>query len=278
MNVVVRFARERDREEVMQFVRNTWPWGDYIPEVWDSWLADNRGKMFVLELGGKVVGMNHIRILEEGVGWLEGVRIRPEYRGRGFATMLGEEAMNYARRMGIRKFRLLSHIANKPAHKQVRKMNFKKVGIFNGFELESQMKKATRAIADEKTYSLAEKSLLRSKEFKLAKGFFFDSWTMRSFLENGIMNVFRKFELHYNTKDNRFAFLLYGKSENAEKFNQLNFAWGDSTLMKEMLKKVSSYAGTVESLLPKSITLTRAMKEAGFKKQSEMILYEKIES
>jgi ribosomal protein S18 acetylase RimI-like enzyme len=278
LNVVIRFARERDRDDVMEFVRNTWPWGDYIPEVWDTWLADNRGKMFVLELEGKVVGMNHIRILEEGVGWLEGVRIRPEYRGRGFATLLGEEAMNYARKMGIKKFRLLSHISNKPAHKQVRKMNFKKVGIFNGFELEGQIKETSQIILDQKYYSLAERSLLESKEFKLAKGFFFDSWTMRSFLECGVVNVFRRFNLHYNTRNKHSAFLLYGRSEGAEKFHQLNFAWGDSILIKEMLQAISSYAGTTETLLPKSIALTRSMKGAGFKKKSEMILYEKIES
>src|SRR5579875_3797786 len=99
---------------------------------------------------------------------------------------------------GNKKVRLLSHISNKPAHKQVRKMNFKKVGIFNGFELEGQIKETSQIILDQKYYSLAERSLLESKEFKLAKGFFFDSWTMRSFLECGVVNVFRRFNLHYN--------------------------------------------------------------------------------
>jgi len=278
MNVIVRFAREEDRNDVMEFVRNTWSWGDYIPEVWDYWLADNKGKMFVVELGGRVVGMNHIRILEEGVGWMEGVRIRPEYRGRGFATQLGEEAMKYARKMGIKKFRLLTSITNKPAHGQVRKMNFEKVGIFNGFELDGQTGEATASNVTQEVYKIAEKFLLESREFRLAKGFFFDSWAMRSFLECGVTNVLKKYKLHYKLTNTGTAFLLHGKSEGAEKFQQLNFAWGDGVTIKEILKEFSSHAGSIETCLPKSNSLTRAMKNAGFRKRSEMILYEKIET
>ncbi|MEM0117190.1 MAG: GNAT family N-acetyltransferase [Conexivisphaerales archaeon] len=274
---VVRFARKADKEQVMKFVTNTWSWGDYIPEVWDAWLIDKTGRMFVVEVDGKVVGMNHIRLLDEGVGWLEGVRIHPEYRRMGLATLLGETAMNYARTRGIRRFRLLSSVTNLAAHRQVRRMNFRKVAVFNSFEVTDKEGRGSSIASETGDIEDAEESLLNSEEFRRGKGFFFDSWTMRSFSECGIRNVLRNNSLMKVKDEAGSAFVLYGRSRSAERFDQVNFVWGDGKLLKKLLSQLAIDAKDLQTLLPKSGKLTRSMIAAGFKKVGEMILYERLE-
>jgi len=43
MSYGFRPAAPRDREAVFAFCATTWPNGDYIPRVWDAWLADPEG-------------------------------------------------------------------------------------------------------------------------------------------------------------------------------------------------------------------------------------------
>ena len=38
-------AAPRDRDAVFAFTADTWQGGDYIPRVWDAWLAERSGKL-----------------------------------------------------------------------------------------------------------------------------------------------------------------------------------------------------------------------------------------
>lgn len=278
---VVRFARLSDKDEIMKFVTKTWSWGDYIPLVWDEWFTDASGKIFVVELEGKVVGMNHIRLLEEGVGWLEGVRIHPAYRGRGLATLLGQASIKYAMQKGIRRFRLISHVTNTAAHKQVKKMGFRKVAIFNGYELEAERKRNYHTLQAENDIKKIETSLFSSKEYKNSKGFFFDSWTLRSFNEVGLRRISTIFNVYLKQKGDDSAGLIAGQSSGAERFPQICFAWGDPRLLLELVRSLSFAAEKehgsqeIETLLPPSRNISSCLKAAGFKRSSRMILFER---
>jgi hypothetical protein len=53
--MIIRPARPGDRPAMERICVQTWEWGDYIPEVWDDWLADEQGLPIVCELEGRVV-------------------------------------------------------------------------------------------------------------------------------------------------------------------------------------------------------------------------------
>src|SRR5436309_1603830 len=133
MSVIVREAKPSDKEPLMGFVTKTWGGHDYIPSVWDEWLHDKGGKIFVVEVDGKQVGMNRVRLLKDGTGWLEGVRIHPDFRGKGLASLLGEKSMQYASGFGVSAFRLTSSSRNRAARRQVAKMGFSEVARFDVF-------------------------------------------------------------------------------------------------------------------------------------------------
>ena len=111
----VRRVRPSDRAPLMSFIKGVWGGHDYIPYVWDEWAKDEVNPMFVVEVDGTPVGMNRLRFLEDGSAWFEGVRIHPAHRGRGLATMLGENSIRVAKRRGATEFKLTSGSRNKMA-------------------------------------------------------------------------------------------------------------------------------------------------------------------
>ncbi len=55
--LVVRRARAEDREAILAMSRGIWGGSDYLPLVWDRWLADDKGLLLTATLDGRPVGM-----------------------------------------------------------------------------------------------------------------------------------------------------------------------------------------------------------------------------
>jgi GNAT superfamily N-acetyltransferase len=167
----------------MSFIKDVWGGHDYIPLVWDRWLADPTGKMFVVEADGKVVGMNRVRFLEDGSAWFEGARVHPDYRSRGLASMLGENSMEVARRRGVRVFRLTSGSTNKPAHRQIARIMFKEAARFSVYEpRKGQRLRPGKGAERVQLHQLRKtiRLLKRTKEFELGTGVAWHEFTAAS--------------------------------------------------------------------------------------------------
>jgi len=105
MDILVREARPEDKDAVIEFTKNTWERGDYIPMVWDSWINDSHGILLIADYKGEPIGLLHIRFMPDNSAWLEGLRVHPEYRRKGVATILNSEAIKMCISKGIRVFR-----------------------------------------------------------------------------------------------------------------------------------------------------------------------------
>jgi GNAT superfamily N-acetyltransferase len=110
--IEVRPAREADREAVFAFCAHTWEDGDYIPYVWEAWLADTRGALLVATMDGEPVGLAHMRMLTDDESWLEGMRVAPQMRRRGVARRLQAAVLAAARERGAPVARLLTGATN----------------------------------------------------------------------------------------------------------------------------------------------------------------------
>ncbi len=84
--MLIREARPEDKPFIEEIARLTWDGEDYLARVFDEWLED--GGFYALEVDGKVVGTAKLTILPGKVGWLEGLRVHPDYRGRGYGRKL----------------------------------------------------------------------------------------------------------------------------------------------------------------------------------------------
>ncbi len=183
MEARVRPARPSDRAPLMSFIKDVWGGHDYIPNVWDHWLGDPKGKMFVVEVDGVPVGMNRVRFLEDGTAWFEGARVHPAFRGKGLATMLGENSMRLAEESGVRVFRLTSGSRNRTAHRQIARIKFEERTRFSVYEPSKRMRlQAGRGVDKSGVSDLARiMELIRSsKEFRLGAGVFWHDFAAAS--------------------------------------------------------------------------------------------------
>jgi RimJ/RimL family protein N-acetyltransferase len=125
----IRPARKSDKPQVLGFCINTFSWGDYIDQVWDHWISDNKhGRLFVAtEDGalGNVVGVSHVAICPKGrSAWLEGVRVRPDCRRSGVATQLLDAMLAYASRNGAKHASAIVSSENLPSRRMIEKNGF----------------------------------------------------------------------------------------------------------------------------------------------------------
>jgi GNAT superfamily N-acetyltransferase len=188
----VRPARQADKAPLLSFIKDVWNGHDYIPYVWDEWLHSKNGEMFVVEVDGVPVGMNRVRFLEDGSAWFEGARVHPAYRGRGLATMLGENSMRFASSKGVRVFRLTSGSHNRAAHRQIARIRFKEVSRFSVYEPPKGWKGKPRGSAERPgtgELGTVMRNLRRAKEYRLGGGVFWHDFTAAALAKDVVSSL-----------------------------------------------------------------------------------------
>src|SRR5260370_8455529 len=111
----VRPARPEDREAVLAFCQQTWEWGDYIEYVWDEWLNNPQGKLFVATRDEQPVAVANMRMLNKTEAWFEGMRVDPAFRQHGIASALFEAQLFEAKHRQPATFRLFTNSTTPPA-------------------------------------------------------------------------------------------------------------------------------------------------------------------
>ena len=129
----VRPARPEDREAVLAFCKQTWEWGDYIEYVWDEWLNNPQGKLFVAIKGGQPVGVANMRMLNETEAWFEGMRVDPTFRQHGIASALFDAQLAEARHRGATTARLITESTNTTAIRLLERSAMNRIGAYATF-------------------------------------------------------------------------------------------------------------------------------------------------
>jgi GNAT superfamily N-acetyltransferase len=124
--LTIRLARPDDRADVERICAATWDWGDYVPEAWDHWLAEqaraqagdfeDTGVVLAGEWAGRMVALSRIRHQTPEQIWLEAMRVEPEYRRRGIAGEFLSHSLAYARQKRAKVVRLGTSERNTPVH------------------------------------------------------------------------------------------------------------------------------------------------------------------
>lgn len=105
-DLTLRPMRAADRERVMEISRDIWDGHDYIPRVFDDWLADAGASFQAAELDGVVVGIHRLRPYASGLVWYEGLRVASSHRRQGLARAMLASAVAEAKEQGFREMRL----------------------------------------------------------------------------------------------------------------------------------------------------------------------------
>lgn len=116
-----------DKDQAFVFLRRIWDGEDYLPEVWDDWLADPRGLFVAAELEGRVVGLGRLTDLGEGEAWLEGLRVHPDLEGRGIATHIHHYLLERWRASPATVVRLATASTRSAVHRLCQRTGFIRV-------------------------------------------------------------------------------------------------------------------------------------------------------
>lgn len=133
LRVRVRQGRLDDLEQICDFTRDTFSWGDYLPAAWSGWVRSRRGVLLVAVTGSEIVGTCHLRLLEHREGWLEGLRVRHSYRQQGIGSILIQAVNEHAKNNNCRVIRLETGAHNLAAQRAFMKFGYRRIVPYAGF-------------------------------------------------------------------------------------------------------------------------------------------------
>jgi len=155
--LVCRPALPKDTPDVLELSSKIWEGHDYIPSVWAEWLHDPEGLLAVAEFGGRVVGLSKLTRLSPSEWWLEGLRVHPEYEGRGIASHVHAYLMDYWQRHGGGAIRLATASYRMAVHRISLRSGFHKAAELTQYGAEAipeQSGRFTPVEAGEETEAL----------------------------------------------------------------------------------------------------------------------------
>jgi N-acetylglutamate synthase-like GNAT family acetyltransferase len=128
MTTVMRRLRTSDRDDLVEISSHIWEGHDYLSSVVDEWLRDSKSHFYGVDVGGRVVAVGRLRLVEDGrIGWMEGLRVHPDYRGRGFANDITRYIVNKGERLGVQRLRYTTSDENVASVKLARMAGFSRV-------------------------------------------------------------------------------------------------------------------------------------------------------
>jgi GNAT superfamily N-acetyltransferase len=108
-DLVLRPVRPTDRDRVTEMTSDIWDGHDYIPRVFDDWVADASAAFQAVEVDGVVVGLQRLRPYAPGLMWYEGLRVATSHQRQGIARAMLDSAITEAREQGFAELRLATH-------------------------------------------------------------------------------------------------------------------------------------------------------------------------
>jgi GNAT superfamily N-acetyltransferase len=122
--VVIRPSLPSDTPDVLEFCKYIWDGHDYIPYVWDDWLADPTGTLFTAEYAGHAVGIARIAQAAPKQWWLEGLRVDPEFHDKKIGSALHEYLTGWWLEKGDGTVRLWTNAKRVKVHHLCAKLGY----------------------------------------------------------------------------------------------------------------------------------------------------------
>lgn len=99
MDIIVRELMDTDRQTCLQIEAAALPGVQYVNDVWEDFTCEENGYFLGATRDGTLAGIGKITRLQDGYGWLETLRVHPDYQGRGLGKAIYGEFMRRAEQM-----------------------------------------------------------------------------------------------------------------------------------------------------------------------------------
>ena len=233
MDQITRLAQSSDKEPVLSFCKNTFSWGDYIHEVWDSWIQE--GNLIVIDHENSPISMAHAALFpDEKMIWIEGIRVNESFRKNGIAQKMITHFENYGITKGLTLSRMLIASENIPSLSLAQNLGYKKISKWNYFSLESkEISEQNPVICDS---CLSDFEISTSEKFH-----FIDSWRWIPLTNDRLMKLDTEKKIICKKNNNETVALgIITESESFENTIILEILSG--TDLEDMIKFVQNLA------------------------------------
>jgi len=277
--VRIRDAIPKDKEPVLEFCKHTWPGGDYIQDVWDDWIVNRNGRLVAATAGGVPVGIAHVSFQTRDVAWLEGIRVRPNDRGRGIAGKLNKALVKIAVGRGASVARLSTSMSNKASRRHAEKVGFKSLAPFERFELRRGLEQKPDQVARPRKYEPGTWPWLRAMaDFDKFHRMFSDGWTWYPITVGGIRQLYGQGRVLVTRRDRTLTSCSIFSQE--DRRITLGFSVGTRASIGEAIRYLryllSRQKGEkVQALVPRGTSLIRVLRDFGFEHSGTVLVYEK---
>ncbi len=126
MEFTITRATPADRQAVLELSNHFTE--DYLEYTVDRWISQEKGGLYLVWDSSLLVGCCSLYFPSPTEGWLQGMRVHPDYQGRGIAYQLNRFLIKQAQAEGAEAARLLTSQSNHPALKVAYKLGFTPAG------------------------------------------------------------------------------------------------------------------------------------------------------
>ena len=132
--MIVSKVTNNEKQAILEFCKNTFSWGDYIDDVWDSWIKE--GNFLVIHNEDMPVAICHAAIFKGKQVWIEGIRVHESFRRKGIASKLVGESENLGKQNDCTTSFMLIESNNKKSLDLAQKLNYENFETWNFYYLE----------------------------------------------------------------------------------------------------------------------------------------------
>jgi GNAT superfamily N-acetyltransferase len=271
--LTIRPARPDDRPAMEHITAHTWENGDYIPQVWDEWLADENGVLTVGEWGGPggpVVAISKITVQPEGQIWLEGMRVDPDYRERGIASRFLQFNLEYGRSHGARVVRLATSFRNTAVHHMVAHQGMERVGAYGVWNAEPLAEGSRPAFLAPVDAAVVDEFLRHSAVLVHAHGLYTQDWAAQELSAERTAELLARGRVAaQRAADGQIAALAVVEAEPGDDEMWIGFADGQPEAVTDLATQIRTYAAQagvdrIRLMIPDLDWLREAFRAAGY--------------
>ena len=234
IDMELRKAKSSDKNQVLEFCKTTFSWGDYISDVWDDWILE--GNLLVLTENDVPVAICHCSINSEQL-WIEGIRVNKSLRRRGFAKRLVQESEFIAKNNNCKISQMLIATNNQKSLNLVSSLTYKKDEIWNFYSL---LPKKINYKTNVK-FATNNKSII---DFLLSfTSSYVRSWRWLLLTSTNVKSLIDEKKILYSEhKGTINALAIFTKSDHFKNTLMLTLVFGNENGLKEILSYLQNYA------------------------------------
>ncbi|MFW6064325.1 MAG: GNAT family N-acetyltransferase [Candidatus Natronoplasma sp.] len=180
----IREIEKTDKDEVVEMTSGIWDGRDYIPDYFDRWVED--GGFICGTVDGEIVALAKHTWHSEDVLWLEGLRVHPDHREKGYGRAMIEGQLDYINdNLDYQASRFLTSNDNTVVKKVVEDLGFKLKKAYDYVRLDDEDIEEMEPPSDEEIKEVQVEDeveevtgmVLSSEELDDNEGLYMEHWT-----------------------------------------------------------------------------------------------------